>query len=270
MKPKYHVGAKVGQATILQRTKISDGNYKVLCKCDCGQEFDVWNSVFVKENIHNVMCRNCLEQRKRKELIEPMIGKKFGDFTVKNLVETDTLPKRKWLCECVCGNTKIYSTTLLKKHTHCGCKRQYQHMVTMDGVTKHLAEWCRDYNLPLNVVSARLALGWSIDRALTTEVTKRNPNLNLKGEKFNDLTVIKKKNRLWICVCRCGREITASQYQLQSGKKSDCGCSMIHMTYKGERKTVREFSEQYKISTSVIYSRIKEGWTASEILSTPT
>lgn len=47
-------------------------------------------------------------------------------------------------------------------------------LITYDGVTKPLSCLAKEFNIPLNNLYARLNIGWSIEKALTTPVKKRN------------------------------------------------------------------------------------------------
>ena len=57
---------------------------------------------------------------------------------------------------------------------------------TINGITKPLAEWCEEYNMPLNVVSSRLrTMEWDAVKALTTPVThfdERGAKVEIEGE----------------------------------------------------------------------------------------
>lgn len=66
-------------------------------------------------------------------------------------------------------------------------------------------------------------------------IMKRNrgPFLNLVGQKFNRLTVIREVpknlaiNRTpikWHCKCDCGKETVVSSFQLRHGRTKSCGC----------------------------------------------
>jgi hypothetical protein len=44
--------------------------------------------------------------------------------------------------------------------------------ITIDGTTKTLKDWCKQYKISDSVVRSRLRLGWDVKRALT-EPTKR-------------------------------------------------------------------------------------------------
>ena len=50
--------------------------------------------------------------------------------------------------------------------------------------------------------------------------------LDLTGQKFERLTVVKwnKEKRQWLCKCDCGAETFASSTQLTKGRKKSCGC----------------------------------------------
>ena len=61
--------------------------------------------------------------------------------------------------------------------------------------------------------------------------------LDLAGKKFNRLTLIqvvgvnKSKQRVWLCLCDCGKQHTASQAHITHNKVTSCGC------YRKERAT---------------------------------
>jgi hypothetical protein len=46
--------------------------------------------------------------------------------------------------------------------------RRTSTMITIDGVTKHLAAWCREYKISSGTVRSRIEGGWMPDRAVTT------------------------------------------------------------------------------------------------------
>lgn len=52
----------------------------------------------------------------------------------------------------------------------------------------------------------------------------RRPRLNLTGDTFGDLLVVRETEpSVWTCLCVCGRESTASTSALRAGRKIDCG-----------------------------------------------
>lgn len=57
--------------------------------------------------------------------------------------------------------------------------------------------------------------------------------LNLKGQKYNQLTVIERcgsnshKRSLWLCRCDCGNETIVESCRLRSGHSKSCGCRKL-------------------------------------------
>lgn len=41
------------------------------------------------------------------------------------------------------------------------------HLLTHEGETKSISEWARDYGIPAKLIKARLAKGWTVERAIT-------------------------------------------------------------------------------------------------------
>jgi len=79
------------------------------------------------------------------------------------------------------------------------------------------------------VVRARLNLGWSIGRALTTPHMKPGAK-DLSGKAFGELTVSKllekrdkRRERVWLCECSCGKQARVRSGLLVSGNTKSCG-----------------------------------------------
>lgn len=55
------------------------------------------------------------------------------------------------------------------------------------------------------------------------------PTIDMRGQKFNRLTVLKfekgGKNSYWRCVCDCGTEVVVSRPNLKHGLVKSCGCA---------------------------------------------
>lgn len=88
-------------------------NNKFLCRCECGNEVEVF-----KTNLSTGQKVNCGCEPKLKL---NYINKRFGNLTA---LKYDA-KKRKWLCKCDCGNN-VYITTrnlTYNNTTSCGCKR---------------------------------------------------------------------------------------------------------------------------------------------------
>jgi len=48
--------------------------------------------------------------------------------------------------------------------------------------------------------------------------------IDLIGEKFGRLMVLKRENSKWLCKCECGNEKLISGCSLKNGKTQSCGC----------------------------------------------
>lgn len=66
--------------------------------------------------------------------------------------------------------------------------------------------------------------------------------INMAGQKFNRLTVIKEaerdktykgdSSRRWLCRCECGKELIVSRRSLLHGRSKSCGCLRIELNRK--------------------------------------
>jgi heme-degrading monooxygenase HmoA len=82
--------------------------------------------------------------------------------------------------------------------------------------------------------------------------------LDLKGKKFEQLTVISKSNErkygkvIWFCKCDCGRITKATTGQLKSKTKKSCGC--LKKTHQKKNRTTYEyrFSKIYKLWANMV------------------
>lgn len=124
-----------------------------------------------------------------------LTGDRFGKLTVIEEAERSKHGKRMWKCLCDCGNITIVEQYKLRrsKTKSCGCLR------------KELAKGLRSKRKP-------------------------SPMMDLTGERFGRLTVLKEAERsksgkrMWKCRCDCGKIITTRQSDLRAGKSKSCGC----------------------------------------------
>lgn len=80
-----------------------------------------------------------------------------------------------------------------------------------------------------------------------------------KGDEYNDLTVIRELDspgkRKFLCRCVCGTEVPVRLNHLRDGHTSSCGRCGIE--FRGERKTLREWADEYGIKPSTLRARLK-------------
>lgn len=74
--------------------------------------------------------------------------------------------------------------------------------------------------------------------------------IDLTGQKFGRLKVIRRgetanKRTTWVCLCECGREVTAITCNLRSGHTSSCGCV--------QRERTSEANKTHRMSQTRLY-----------------
>lgn len=81
--------------------------------------------------------------------------------------------------------------------------------------------------------------------AVLSALTKKSRTaINLVGQKFGMLTVVRRNGRIgrntaWLCRCDCGNETAASTHHLRTGAKVSCGCRRLKHGHggRGERRS---------------------------------
>lgn len=110
------IGERRGKLTIIERSDQRNHKGRILyrCKCDCENEILMSSEQF--RNIKYPSC-GCLKKNK-------LVGKKFGRLTVIKQ-DANYKSRKKWICECECGNVKsIFQDALTSGRTKsCGCAR---------------------------------------------------------------------------------------------------------------------------------------------------
>ena len=98
--------------------KDKDKNRLWLCECACGNTVTVTTRYLRSWGRTNCGCKTT-----RKQALQ---NQKFGDLTVKEIIETSKWGDKLLLCECTCGNKVKVMSSLLKsgEKTNCGCKNQ--------------------------------------------------------------------------------------------------------------------------------------------------
>lgn len=150
------------------------------CKCLICGEIKSYRS----DSLNSIKaCKRC---SKRPDLI----GKKFGNLTVKELDIEASLASNKsiWVCQCDCGDIRKVKTTDLTSGTVVRC---------LNCTKQYLSESQRE---------------------------------DLTGQHFGKLTVLKiDENSIgaglkWYCKCDCGNITKVSANHLKTGHTKSCGC----------------------------------------------
>lgn len=104
--------------------------------------------------------------------------------------------------------------------------RSSNRRLKVDGETKTLVEWSECSGIPSDILSKRLAIGWTEKRAVSTPVLRpTDPNV---GDRFGKWTVIEPAgrrdggNKAYRCRCDCGNEQIVSSYALRKRRSWRC------------------------------------------------
>jgi len=115
------VGKKYNKLYVLEEIRKSKSIYCV-CQCDCGKTKEIKKDAVVRGVTTSCGCINSL------------VGKRFGKLLV--ISETDERTKKgrkKYLCQCDCGNIKIVGGDSLNAGTKsCGClyyQKEYDNLI---------------------------------------------------------------------------------------------------------------------------------------------
>lgn len=110
----------------------------------------------------------------------------------------------------------------------------FNHLLTLNGVTKTMAEWAEDTGLTYNTIKQRInKLGWNIEKAITTPQRKFG---NTEAPLGDGITL--------------------------AGK-------VFMLTYNGETLSSKQWSDRLGYNKGCITRRIKKGWSAKQCIETP-
>lgn len=106
-KPDEFIGKQFGEWSVLSK----DTTGKYLCRCSCGTE-----RLLTGYQLRTGASKSCGHATTG---LKQISGQTFGYLTV-----LEYAGNRKWLCKCVCGNTKVVDGVTLRsrKDISCGCK----------------------------------------------------------------------------------------------------------------------------------------------------
>ena len=201
------VGQKFGRLIVLKKKdKNKSGNYRWLCKCDCGKE-----KIIRGDNLKSGTTKSCGCLQKEKRMKH---GHHARDKTSKtyhswqSMIQRCTNPKvhnyhnyggrgitvcKRWLefknfltdmGESPGKGYQIDRINNNKGYKKSNCRwvtpkeqarnRRNNHLETYNGKTQLLIEWSEETGIPYRTLLSRLNRGWSIEKALTTPMGKQD------------------------------------------------------------------------------------------------
>ena len=160
-KVKEMIGKKFGRLTVIKpvEEKASNGNYKFLCQCECGNTTIVTGGHLRTGTTISCGCAVVVDKT-------DIIGKKFGRLTVLSLDEVDKYIRYK--CRCDCGNEIVtYRYALINGESQsCGCR---QREVASKNINNYLGTVLKEKSrldlmntkLHVNNTSGRRGVSWN-------------------------------------------------------------------------------------------------------------
>ena len=127
-------GQKFGRLTPL---RYDYDSHKWECQCDCGKLTSV-SAMNLKQGITQ-SCGCLKSELTSKRCLIDIVGKRFGMLTVLSLMPEDKSKKRKWLCQCDCGEQAVVNGSDLKsgRQMSCGCLKSKGELLIKQYLTKH-------------------------------------------------------------------------------------------------------------------------------------
>ena len=205
---KYNslVGTKFNNLTILGiHSKDNAGHYKLICKCDCGNIKNIR-----ADRVINGVTKTCGCKNLNYDCNLNGLSRKFPALyscwnTIRHRCYNPKNEKYKYygargiaICEEWRKSFKPFFEWAMANNYRKGlsidridvngnyepsnCRwvnnlvqarnKTNNKMVTYNGITKCLVQWCEDLNTPYNTIRARIRLGWDIAKAFETPVNK--------------------------------------------------------------------------------------------------
>lgn len=192
-------------------------------------------------------------------------GRVFGKLTVLSFSHKNKRHQRLWECQCDCGNKAFVNSSnlLIGKTRSCGClpKKKPIHgfsKTPLSLVLKHLLHRCYNKNnYSYHNYGGRgisVCDEWRFNQASFYKWAIENGyNENLELDRINVNGNYEPSNCRWATIKEQARNRRTN----------------VFVEYKGKRKIIIEWCEEYNMSYSNFYARQKRGWSIHEILTTP-
>lgn len=204
-----------------------------------------------------------------------MIGRSFGRWKVVDVADSDKTNKRRWLCVCECGTTRVVRNAgLLNGSTQsCGClkieifadrsRNRYSSDLPEYKVWRSMVQRChlptaksyKSYGAIGITVCDRWRTGTKSDTAFECFMDDMGarPSQNHSIDRINTNKGYSPNNCRW-----------ATKTQQSNNAKSN-----RNISFNGERLTLAEWSKRLGMSYGSLQYRLNNGWTIIEAFTTP-
>jgi hypothetical protein len=219
-------GQVFGKLTVIKRAQNSKDNRVCwLCSCECGNQ-----KVIRGKDLSNGKTKSC----KQCKFLKP--GERFEKLVIVNMITEKTdLHRYDYNCKCDCGKyTIVQGSHLRSGHTtSCGCIRLLNDLTGQRFGNLVVIKRRIDKEYVGTYWICSCDCGNKIETKsdyLTSDGPKScgckaEPRyFNLLGKKFGQLTVLKRTEDAWLCLCDCGNEKLVGSGHLVSNHTKSCGC----------------------------------------------
>jgi hypothetical protein len=116
-------GFRIGRLVVLKR--LPNRNYQRywLCKCDCGNEKEIYGGNLTRANQPTRSCGCYNKEQSTINNRKDLTGKRFGRLVAIRRVEAENGRKIKWECICDCGNKTTAITYYLTSGKKISCRK---------------------------------------------------------------------------------------------------------------------------------------------------
>lgn len=160
------MGQRFGRLLVIERLGVNKKSLRIWrVRCDCGSETQYNTDTLNQGKARSCGCINKENQRARQERVKQekynLLGMRVNWLKVigEHPERQKNTGNRLWLCKCLCGNTKLLSTSKLigsKPQKSCGCAKHSTGRRAVLAAVIRKCGWVR------HLKPARLALGTAI------------------------------------------------------------------------------------------------------------
>lgn len=239
------------------------------CKCDCGKETEV-----VQSRLRNGCTQSCgcLNREKinatKQKQSDKIVGKRFGLLTVIERTNERVGKSCLFKCKCDCGNeTIVQRGHLISGATKsCGCLKGKNFRTHGDTGTRLHNVWrgilARCNNPNVRCYERYGGRGISVCKEWQDEHGFENFKKWALENGYSDNLTIDRKN------VNGNYEPPNCKWSTTKEQNNNTRRS-VKLTYNGKEQTIAQWAEELGVSYSMLYARIKKGWSTEKALTTP-